>query len=106
MKPRLAITLAAALFAAGCATTQYPATPAYSKYSVEEIVRWSRAGEPPERIVERLRSAAGFYPLTATEIVRLHGEGVSLQVLDWMQRSYVQGIRHEERFQLNRRFGE
>jgi hypothetical protein len=90
---------------AGCAApTQYASTPAYSRYTLEEVVAWSQAGEAPERIIARLDAAHGFYPLTAGEIIRLHSQGVSPPVLDYLLDTYVRGVRHEERFQLPSRF--
>ena len=89
---------------AACATpTQYDSSPAYNKYTLEQVIEWSRAGEPPAKIIERLDAANAFYPLTASELVSLRDQGVSLPVLDFIQDRYVRIVRHEERFQLNRR---
>jgi hypothetical protein len=87
----------------GCvAPTQYESTPAYSKYTLEQVIEWSRAGEPPARIIERLDAANAFYPLTASELVSLRDKGVSLPVLDFIQDRYVRIARHDARFGLNR----
>ena len=106
MNPRLTVAaLAAAALVAGCTTTtDYPATPAHSRYQVEDIIAMSKAGESDAQIIAKLRRSSGFYPLTASEIVKLHGEGVSLAVLDYMQKTYLRGVRMEERFQLPSRF--
>lgn len=106
MKTRYLVSvLAAAALLAGCTTpTEYPATPAYSRYQVEDVIAMSKAGEPDGQIIDKLRAANAFFPLTASEIVKLHGEGVSLAVLDYMQKTYLWGVRKEERFQLPSRF--
>lgn len=97
--------IAAAVLVSGCAgPTAYPSTPAYNRYQVEDIIAMSKAGEPDRRIIDKLQEANGFYPLTASEIVKLHEEGVSLSVLDYMQKTYLRGVRREERFQMPGRF--
>lgn len=103
---KIALAAAAALLAAGCATpTEYAATPAYSKYTLEEVIQWSREGQSPERIIGKLQQATAYFPLTASEFIKLHEAGVSLAVLDYLQEVYVHQIRYEERFQLPSRFG-
>ena len=87
---------------AGCATTQYP-VPAYNRYSAEDIIAMAHAGEPSKEIIAKLQAANGFYPLRASDLVRLHEQGVPLDVLDYMQDTYIRGVRREERFQLPQR---
>ncbi len=103
---RLDSALAAmALAVTGCAApTQYPSTPAFNRYTLEEVVQWSKAGEPAQRIIDRLEAARGFYPLRAGDIIRLHEAGVSTPVLDYLLDTYVRRIRIEERFQAPSRF--
>jgi pyruvate/2-oxoacid:ferredoxin oxidoreductase alpha subunit len=92
--------------AASCApATQYPATPAYNRYTLEEIIQWSKAGESPDHIIAKLETAHGFYPLTAKDIVQLHDKGLPVAVLDYLLDTYVRRVRIEERFQLPGRFG-
>jgi hypothetical protein len=96
---------AAAALVTGCTSpTAYTSTPAYNRYQVEDIIAMSKGGESDGRIIDKLQEANGFYPLTASEIVTLHGEGVSLGVLDYMQKTYLRGVRREERFQMPGRF--
>lgn len=97
--------LAAVIVASGCTpATQYPSTPAYNRYTLEEVVQWSKAGDSPARIISRLDAASAFYPLRAGEIVRLHEEGVPTPVLDYLLDTYVRRVRYEERFQAPSRF--
>jgi hypothetical protein len=90
---------------AGCATTEYSSVPAYNRYSAEDIIAMARAGEPSRQIIAKLQAANGFYPLKASDLVRLHDQGVPLNVLDYLQDTYIRGVRREERFQLPQRFG-
>jgi hypothetical protein len=94
--------VAVALPLAGCATTQYP-VPAYNRYSAEDIIAMVHAGEPSKEIIAKLEASNGFYPLRASDLVRLHEQGVPLDVLDYMQDTYIRGVRREERFHLPQR---
>ena len=93
--PAVLVSLA---LVACAAPTRYSSTPAYSKYTLEQVIEWSKAGEPPARIISRLDAANAFYPLTASELVDLRDKGVSPQVLDYLQDRYVEVMLHEERF--------
>jgi hypothetical protein len=84
------------------APTRYDATPAYNKYTLEQVIEWSKAGEPPARVIERLDAANAFYPLTASELIGLRDKGVSLAVLDFIQDRYVRVVQRDARFGLNR----
>jgi len=94
--------VAAASSVAGCATTQYPVPP-YNRYSAEDIIAMAHAGEPSKQIIAKLRAANGFYPLRASDLIRLHEQGVPLDVLDYMQDTYIREVRREERFHLPQR---
>lgn len=98
------VAIVIALLAGCAAPTAYESTPAYSKYTLEQVIQWSKEGLPADQIVSRLNAANSFYPLTARELISLRDQGVSLDVLDYLVDSYVGTVRHEERFQLNRRF--
>jgi len=86
----------------GCATIEYP-VPAYNRYSAEDIIAMARAGESSKQIIAKLEASNGFYPLRASDLVRLHEQGVPLDVLDYLQDTYIRGVRREERFHLPQR---
>jgi len=106
--PLACVMLAGSLVLTSCATTtEYPSVPAYNYYSVEDVLAMAKQGQSAEQIISKLQQHArgnAFYPLRASELVRLHEQGMPLAVLDYMQDSYLYGIRREERFQLPSRF--
>jgi hypothetical protein len=106
MKTRCAIAAAAMILASCAAPTQYSSTPAYNRYTLEDVVQWSKAGEAPQKIIAKLDEAHGFYPLRASDIIRLHEQGVSVPVLDYLLDTYLRRTRYEERFQMPSRFSE
>jgi len=90
---RVAILLAVTGLASGCAT---PGPPLPPPPTVDEIVRLSAAGVPADDIVQRMRDARAVYRLPASELAKLRGRGVPDEVIDYMQRTYIEAERREE----------
>ena len=67
--------------------------------SIDQIVEMAKAGKPAEEIVRELQETRAVYPLTASQIVRLHEQGVPDAVLDYMQNAYAESIRWNARLQ-------
>jgi hypothetical protein len=65
--------------------------------SLEQIVEMSKAGKPSEEIVRELQETRAVYPLTGSQIARLHEQGVPDAVLDYMQSAYMDRVRWESR---------
>lgn len=59
---------------------------------VASIIQWSKDGMPPKEIIQKLRASGTVYRLRADQIVRLHSEGVSNPVLNYMQATYVDAV--------------
>ena len=78
----------------GCAGLQRRPPP-----SIDQIVEMANAGKPAEEIVRELQETRAVYPLTASQIVRLHEQGVPDGVLDYMQNAYAESIRWDARMQ-------
>ena len=78
----------------GCASLGKPLPPPPTP---AEIVERSKAGDAPTQIIALLRAARAVYPLTATEIIGLHDQGVDNAVLDYMQTTYLEAVRADER---------
>jgi hypothetical protein len=93
MRPaRLLLLALLALFLGGCAGMQRPPPP-----SLEQIVEMSKAGTPAEEIIRKLQDSRAVYPLTGSQIARLHEQGVPDVVLDYMQDAYMDRVRWESR---------
>jgi hypothetical protein len=84
----------ALLFAvlAGCAGLHRPPPP-----SLEQVVAMSKAGTPPEEIIRVLQDSGAVYPLTGSQIAKLHEQGVPDTVLDYLQNAYMDRVRWESR---------
>jgi hypothetical protein len=82
------------LLLSGCAALQRRPPP-----SIDQIVQMSRDGKPAEEIVRELQETRAVYPLTASQIIKLHDQGVADAVLDYMQNAYAESIRWDARMQ-------
>ena len=87
------------LVLAGCAGMDRRPPP-----SLEQVVDMSRAGTPPEEIIRELQETRAVYPLTGSQIARLHEQGVPDTVLDYMQNVYMDRIRRESRMSYDSPF--
>lgn len=67
--------------------------------TVSEIVAMSRAGEPDKAIIERIRDSGTVYRLSASQLADLRQRGVSNQVIDYMQQTYLRSVRDNQRLQ-------
>lgn len=83
-----------ALMLAGCASVPPP-----PPVTVPDVIRLSHEGDPPEQIIQRMRDAGMVYRLKASQLARLHQEGVPDAVLDYMQDTYLEAVRNDQRLQ-------
>ena len=90
---RVAILVLIAGLAPGCATLGPPLPP---PPTIDEIVRLSAAGVPADDIIKRMRDAQAVYRLPASELAKLHSQGVPDRVIDYMQRTYIEAERYDE----------
>lgn len=67
--------------------------------SVGEIVGMSKAGAPAADIIDRIRRSGTVYRLTASQLADLRTQGVSDQVINYMQQTHIQAVRRNQ--QLN-----
>ncbi|MFI5332059.1 MAG: hypothetical protein ACHQ2F_13650 [Desulfobaccales bacterium] len=102
MKPRtgrkialaLALTLTAVLlFPAGCATT---GTIQFKTVTVDEILQMSKDKVPDEQIIKKIAESGTIYRLSASQLANLRQAGVSDQVINYMQMTYLDAVRREQ----------
>ena len=103
--PRLATTTTLAVLTLlvlaagplGCAADWLGPGPA--PLSVSEVVEMSQAGVPADEIILKMRESGTVYRLDASQLVRLHEQGVSDEVLNYMQETYLESVRENQRLQ-------
>ena len=64
--------------------------------TVPEVIQMSKAGMPAETIIEKMRESGTAYRLTASQLAHLHEKGVPDAVLNYMQRTYLNAVRHDQ----------
>lgn len=87
------LIVASALLAAGCAGLE--TAPEMTR---ADIVRMTRAGDPPAAIVERLKSTRSVVWVTAAEAAELREAGVAPEVLDYVQAAQISEMRRRAQF--------
>lgn len=86
--PVLAVLL---LALSGCASgPQLPPPPTPS-----EIVQLSKGNTPPKDIIARMQASQAVYEISASDFVRLGQEGVSSEVLNYMQATQIDQLRRD-----------
>lgn len=112
---------ALALSLLGCATTSAPpdASVTIARLSPEELarmmpkpdpklppaelIRMSKEGATAKDIIARIRETGSRYDLSASQAIELHSQGVSAEVLDYIQSAREQALRDRIAEEINRR---
>ena len=61
----------------------------------------SNAGKPAEEIARELQDTGAVYPLSASQIVKLHEQDVADSVLNYLQNVYAPNLRGEAHIQYD-----
>lgn len=77
----LVLTLA---LVGGCASVQ-----SRPPVTIERVLDMTRQGTPPNDIIEEMRAAGTVYRLSGSQLAKLREQGVSDEVLDYMQDTYL-----------------
>ena len=88
-----ALTFSACItLSSGCATlaSKPPVT-------VGQVIQMSKDSVPAETIVSKMRDSRSVYPVTAAQLAELHDMGVADRVLDYMQQTYINEQRREQK---------
>ena len=83
------------LCAVGCAT----ASPKPAPVTVPQIVEMSKANVPSADIIAKIKASGTIYRLKTEQIVLLSKEGVSSEVLDYMQQTYIHAVKRNARYE-------
>jgi hypothetical protein len=78
----------------GCATLG--ATQPQPPVTVSEVIQMSKEDVPADTIIERMRDSDTVYRLTAAQLAELHEQGISDQVIDYMQQTYLDAVRQDQ----------
>ncbi|MBV8658966.1 MAG: hypothetical protein JO142_14165 [Burkholderiales bacterium] len=79
----------AALLLAACAHLPPPV-------SVDEALAMSKRGDTPDAIIAEMRASRSSYRLTASDIIRLHEQGMPQPVLDYMNQTQLDEVQRRQ----------
>ena len=87
------------IFYIGCATLSgNPVGPPPDPVSVKEIVEMTEAGILPETIINKIQQSQTVYRLQASQLVQLKEMGVSDEVINYMQQTYIDAARQNQAY--------
>src|ERR1044071_4093372 len=64
--------------------------------TVSQVLEMSRDGVTADTIVQKMRNSDTVYRLSAAQLAKLHDQGVTDPVLNFMQRTYIEAERREQ----------
>ena len=91
----VACCLLAGFLLTGCSTPGGKKVPV----TAGEIVQMSKSGIPAADIIAKIRESGTVYPMKASELADLKEQGVSAEVIDYMQQTYLRAIQSDQRLQ-------
>ena len=87
------------LYSLGCASLSGdPMGTPPDPVTVKEIVEMTKAGIPPEIIIDKMKQSRTVYRLKASQLVQLKEMGVSDEVINYMQQTYVEAARQDQAY--------
>ena len=82
-----------------CAVYNTPYSNYFKPVTVPEIVQMSKDKVPSRDIINEIKNSHSAYRLKASEYANLQKAGVSDSVVDYMQQTHLDMIRHDEQMQ-------
>jgi len=73
------------------------------KLPLAELVRMSKEGAAAKDLVARIKETGSRYALSAAEMIALHAQGVSAEVLDYIQSARERDLRDRMAEEINQR---
>ena len=84
----------------GCAALSgNPVGPPPDPVTVKEVVEMTEAGLPPEIIITKIQQSHTVYRIQASQLVQLKEMGVSDEVINYMQQTYIDAVRQNQAYE-------
>ena len=96
---KLSILISLAFFIGCTALSGNPVGPPPNPVTVKEIVEMHEAGIPPEIIINKIQQSHTVYRLQASQLVQLKEIGVSDEVINYMQQTYLDAVRQNQAYE-------
>lgn len=73
------------------------------KLAPADLIRMSKQGATAKAIIARIKESGSHYALSASQLIELHEQGVSTEVLDYIQSAHEQDMRDRMAEEINQR---
>ncbi len=93
-KPAGLLLLIGATLLSGCSTFGFKQP---EPVTIGHVIRMNKDGVPSDAIVKSMRDSDTVYRLTAAQLAELHDMGLPDQVLNYMQQTYIDAERRQQR---------
>ena len=87
---------AALLLTQNCASYSGSRAATYPAVTVPDIIKMSQEHVPANKIIHQMRESQTVYRLKADQYAKLKEDGVSDPVLNYMQKTYINSVRHNQ----------
>ncbi|MGH7784301.1 MAG: hypothetical protein ACREO5_10730 [Candidatus Binatia bacterium] len=64
--------------------------------TIGQVIQMNKDGVPADTIIKSMRHSDAVYRLTAAQLAELHDMGLSDQVLNYMQQTYIDAERRQQ----------
>jgi hypothetical protein len=88
--------LVALLLTQSCAGYLGSRVETYPAVTVADIIKMSQEKVPADKIIHKMRESHTVYRLKADQYAKLKEEGVPDPVLNYMQKTYINAVRHNQ----------
>ncbi len=89
-----------AIFAMICVVVLSAGTAFASPLPISEVVKMGGSGARPQDVIQRLRASQTSYALRGSDFGKLKAAGVSDEVLDYLQQSFVSNVDQLTRYSV------
>jgi len=87
------------LYSGGCASLSGdPMGPPPDPVTVKEILEMTKAGIPPQIIIDKMKQSRTVYRIKASQLVQLKEMGVPDEVINYMQQTYIDAARQDQAY--------
>ncbi len=85
-------------FMQGCSSSYY-VVHQYKPVTVSDIIQMSKDKVPPSTIIQKIKKSHTLYKLSASQLADLEKQGVSPEVINYMEQTHLNAVRHNQQLE-------
>ena len=95
----LAMVFLSTAIVAGIAGCAHFNTTKPEPITVPQVVKMAKDGIPADVMIAKMEASGTVYRLKASQLANLEDEGVPPEVIDYMQRTYLDAVKNDARYE-------